>query len=110
MENQYKATSEYGKAIFGEDTFDADFTAAEEKDHVDGGHLEIVPRDYEVLSDNFSEGSKGDVYTAALPKEREEWLLGGYHLKRLDPLPEKKPAAKKATSKKAEPEGKDPEE
>ena len=97
MVNTYKATSEYGHAIFGDDVFDGDFDAAEEKDHLDGGHLEIVPRDYEVTSDNFSGGPKGSPYRAALRKEIEEALLAGYHLKRVE-VAVKKTAAKKAAS------------
>lgn len=93
MTNQYKALSEYGRAIFGEDVFDADFAAGEERDHLDGGHLEIVPRDYEVVSDNFSGGPKGSFYRAALVKEIEAALVGGYHLKR---VVAKKVAAKKS--------------
>lgn len=96
MNNTYKATSEYGRAIFGEDMFDADFAAAEEKDHLDGGHLEIVPRDYEVLSDNFAHGKKGMTYHAALVKDIETALLAGFHLKRVD----EKPAAKKGAATK----------
>lgn len=83
MTNTYKALSEYGKAIFGEDVFNADFTASEEKDHLDGGHLEIVPRDYEVTSDNFSGGPKGAHYRAALLKEVEAALIAGYHIRRM---------------------------
>jgi hypothetical protein len=84
MTNTYKPTSAYGRAIFGDDVFDGDFDAAEEKDHLDGGHLEIVPRKYEVLSDNFSGGRKGSEYTAALVKDVEAALLAGYHLRRAD--------------------------
>lgn len=84
MTNTYKAISEYGKAIFGEDVFDGDFDAAEEKDHLDAGHLEIVPRDYEVTSNNFSGGPMGSPYRAALRKEIEEALIAGYHIKRVD--------------------------
>lgn len=96
MTNTYRSTSEYGRAIFGEDVFDGDFTAAEEKDHLDGGHLEIVPRKYTVLSDNFSGGEKGSEYVAALPKDIETALLQGYHLQRVDDAP----VAKKAAAKK----------
>ena len=95
MGNTYKATSAYGRAIFGEDVFDADFEAAEEKDHLDGGHLELVPRDYEVVSDSFSGGPKGSLYRGAFVKEIEHALIAGYHLKRVEPAPAKKAAAAK---------------
>lgn len=92
MTNQYKATSAYGQALFGTDVFEADFTASDEKDHLDGGHVEIVPREYEVLSDNFSGGPKGSPYTAALLKDVEAALVAGYHLRRVDPKPTRKKA------------------
>lgn len=95
MTNTYKATDEYGRAIFGEDVFDADFDATEEKDHLDGGHLEIVPREYVVLSENFSGGKKGMTYHAALLKEIEAALIQGGHIARAD-----KPATKKAAAAK----------
>jgi len=92
MTNQYKATSAYGQALFGSDVFEADLTASEEKDHLDGKHIEIVPRAYEVLSDNFSGGPKGSEYTAALVKDVESALIDGYHLRRVatKPVPKKK--------------------
>jgi hypothetical protein len=97
MINTYKATDEYGRAIFGEDVFDADFAAGEEKDHLDGGHLEIVPRNYTVLSDNFSGGAKGETYSAALLKEIEAALIAGGHIARVS---DAKPAVKKAAAAK----------
>ena len=95
MTNTYKATDEYGALIFGEDVFDGDFSVVEERDHLDAGHLEIVPRKYKVLSDNFSGGKKGEPLEAAYPMEVEAALLAGGHLVRVDD----KPAAKKAAAK-----------
>lgn len=119
MTNQYKAVSIYGKAVFGEDVFDADFAAAEERDHLDAGHLELVPRTYKVTSNNFTGGDHGSEYEAALPVEIEAALVAGGHLvrKRRDVTPgsdaanadpddktgddeTKKTAAKKAAAKK----------
>lgn len=95
MTNQYKAVSEYGRAIFGEDIFDADFGVSEEKDHLDGGHLELVPRKYKVTSNNFSGGPEGGEYRAALLKEIEASLVAGGHIMRDDAPPAKKATAKK---------------
>lgn len=100
MTNQYRAVSAYGKAIFGEDIFDADFAASEEKDHLDGGHLELVPRKYKVTSNNFSGGAEGSEYEAALLKEVEESLVAGGHLAREDSAKKEKAAAKKAAEPK----------
>lgn len=103
MTNQYRAVSIYGKAIFGEDIFDADFAASEEKDHLDGGHLELVPRKYTITSNNFTGGAEGDEYEAALVKDIEEMLVAGGHLARVDVAQDKKETAaeKKAAAKKA---------
>lgn len=95
MTNTYKATSEYGRAIFGEDVFDGDFVATEEKDHLDGGHLELVPRKYKVTSNNFTDGVEGAAHWAALLKDVEDALVAGGHLVRDDSAPAKKAAAKK---------------
>lgn len=102
MTNQYKAVSEYGRAIFGEDVFDADFAVTEERDHLDGGHLKLVPRKYKVISNNFTSGPAGSEYEAALPVEIERALVAGGHLVRDDAPPAKDdaPPAKKAAAKK----------
>ncbi len=92
--NTYKATDEYGAAHFGEDMFDAEFDVLEERDLLDAGHLEIVPRRYKVLSDNFSGGAKGEPYMAALPMEIEAALVAGGHIMRADAKPAKKAAAR----------------
>jgi hypothetical protein len=80
--NTYHALSDYGRAIFGEDVFEGDFETAEERDHLDGGHLEIVPRPYRVLSDNY-QAPKGETVELALPMETEDALLG-VHIERVD--------------------------
>lgn len=94
MTNTYKAVSAYGKAVFGEDVFDGDFDATEEKDLLDAGHVEIVPRKYTVLTNNFSGGSQGSEYNAGLLKDVETALLAGGHLRRVEDAP----AAKKKTA------------
>jgi hypothetical protein len=96
MTNTYRAADEYGAAHFGDDVFEADFDVLEERDHLDSGHLEIVPRQYKVLSDNFAGGTKGEPLEAAYPMEVEAALLTGGHLMRVD---DARPAAKKAAAK-----------
>lgn len=106
MTNTYRAVSEYGKAIYGEEVFDGDFTATEEQDHLTGKHLELVPRKYKVLSDNFSEGKQGSEIEAAYPVDIEA-ALAGVHIERVkaettpvdEEIDEPKPAAKKAATK-----------
>lgn len=85
MTNTYRPVSEYGKAVFGEDVFDGDFTAAEERDHLDGGHLEIVPREYKVTSENYAAGKQGEVVELALPVEVEAAQVFGGHIERVQP-------------------------
>jgi hypothetical protein len=96
MANTYKPTSVVGEHHFGADPFEATFTPAEERDWVDGGHVEQVPRTYRVLSDNYTGGEQGSEVEAALPVEIEAALITGGHLQRVDPKPPaKKPAARK---------------
>ena len=87
MTNTYRAVSEYGKATYGDDAVDLDLSVMDEKDALDGGHLEIVPRRYMVLSDNFSGGPQGGEYMGALRKENEAALIQGGHIKRADEPP-----------------------
>lgn len=96
MANTYRAASPLGEALHGKDVFEAEFTAAEERDHLAGGHLEIVPRPYRVLSPRFAAGEPGDTVELALPVEKEAMLLG-VHIERVD-KPAKK-AAKAAEKK-----------
>lgn len=95
MTNTYKAVSAYGQAHFGDDVFDGDFDATEEKDLLDAGHVVIVPRKYKVLSNNFSGGPQGGDYTAGLLKDVEAALIAGGHIERVDdaPVAKKKAAA-----------------
>jgi hypothetical protein len=118
MANTYKPTSVLGEHYFGADEFEADFTAAEERDWIDGKHIEQVPRRYKVLSDNYTGGAQGDLIEAALVVEIEAALISGGHLERARKAPkkeadngekdadggdkdsDKKPAAKKPAAKK----------
>jgi hypothetical protein len=83
MTNTYRAVSGYGKAIYGDDVFEGDFTTAEEQDHLNGKHLELVPRKYKVLSDNFAAGAQGSEIEAAYPVEIEA-MLSGVHIERVE--------------------------
>lgn len=101
MTNTYKATSAVGEHHFGEGVTEHDLSPAEERDALDGKHLEIVPRRYEVLSDNYEAGEQGAVVELALLKENEAALISGGHLKRVDKPADKpaKPAVKAADKK-----------
>lgn len=88
--NTYRAVSDRAKALHGEDVFEAELTPAEEADQLSAGHLEIVPRAYKVLSNNYSAGEQGDVVDLALPVETEAALIAGGHIERAS-----KPAKKK---------------
>lgn len=91
--NTYRAVSDRARAVHGEDPFEADLSATEERDQLSGGHLEIVPRPYRVLSNNFAAGEQDAVVDLALPAETEAALIGGGHLERVDAT--KAPAKKK---------------
>lgn len=90
MANIYQALSVRAKTLFGDKPFEDEFSPSEEADHISGGHLEIVPRPYEVLSNNYSAGKQGSVVELALPVEQEAALIQGGHIKRVE-----KPAKKK---------------
>lgn len=87
--NTYRPVSDRAKALYGEDDFEAEFSAADERDHLNGGHLEIVPRPYRVLSDNYTAGKQGEVVDLALPVEIEAALVSGGHLERAEASPKK---------------------
>lgn len=84
MANTYKPVSEYGRAIYGDDAFEAEFSVIDERDLLSSGHLEIVPRAYRVLSDNYAAGKQGDEFAGAFPVEQEAALIQGGHIKRVD--------------------------
>jgi len=92
MSNTYRATSDRAKAQYGEDVVEREFTPSDEADMVSAGHLEIVPRPYKVLVNNYAEGEQGDVVDLALPVENEAALVSGGILERVDPV---KPKPKK---------------
>jgi hypothetical protein len=84
---------------------DLDLSVMDEKDAIDGGHLEIVPRAYKVLSDNFSGGPQDSEWMGALRVETEAALIQGGHIQRVDapvaPVQDAAPADLKPKEKKA---------
>lgn len=92
--NTYEATSPAAVAAFADGVFERDFSPAEEQDWLGSGLLEIVPRTYRVLSNNYEAGEQGALVELALLKEQEQALISGGHIERVD-----KPAAKAADKK-----------
>lgn len=90
MSNTYRPVSDRAKALFGEEVFEAEYSPSEERDQLEGGHLEITARAYRVLSNNYSAGKQGDVVDLALPVEQEAALIQGGHIERAE-----RPAKKK---------------
>lgn len=82
MAGLYLAVSDRGRALYGEEPFEAEFAAAEERDLVDAGHVVPAPRPYRVLSNNYSAGAQGDVVDLALLVEHEAALIQGGHIER----------------------------
>ena len=83
--NTYRATSVYGEATFGPDVFEGEFSVSDEGDHLGAGHLEIVPRTYRVLSNNFAAAEQGATLELALLVDHEAALIRGGHIERVDP-------------------------
>ena len=90
MANTYRAVSDYGKAIFGAEPFEQEFSTSDEADHLNGGHLEIVPRTYRVLSDNYSAAKQGGTFLGAFVVDHESALIQGGHIERADQPAKKK--------------------
>lgn len=101
MKNTYLPVSVSAKSEHGDAPVELDLSVDAERDALTGGHLELVPRKYRILSDNYTAGGQGDVVELALPKENEAALIAGSHIERYDePAKEdKKPAAKAADKK-----------
>jgi hypothetical protein len=83
MANIYRPVSERAKALYGTDVVELDLSASEESDQLSGGHFEIVPRQYKVLSNNFAAGKQGSRVTLALLVDQEAALIG-VHLERVE--------------------------
>ena len=97
MTNTYKAISVVGEHYFGAGVSELDLSVADERDAVNDGLLEIVPRKYRVLTDNYEAGKKDALVDLALPKENEAALIQGGHLQRVDA--NDKPATRAADKK-----------
>jgi hypothetical protein len=82
--NIYKPVSERAKALYGAADFEAEFSVADERDLLDDGHLQLVPRPYTVLSTNFAAGPEGSTVDLALPIEIEGALIWAGHIQRAD--------------------------
>ena len=85
MTNLYRPVSDRAKALYGEADLDRDFSPADERDMLDAGHLEIVPRPYRVLVNNYEAGDQGDVVDLALLVENETALISGGIIERAEP-------------------------
>jgi hypothetical protein len=89
MTNTYRPLSEAAKSQYGDAVVSLDLSVMDERDAVDGGHLEIVPRPYKVLSDNFSGGPQDSEWLGALRVELEAALIQGGHIERIEAPPVK---------------------
>lgn len=86
--NTYRAKSKAAAAAFSDGVFEHEFTPAEEQDRLSSGLIELVPRKYKVLSNNYEAGKQGDEVELALLVDIESALIKGGHLERVEPEPE----------------------
>lgn len=95
MSNTYRALSPAAVAAYAEGVFERDFTPSQEQDVLNSGLIELVPRKYRVLSNNFAAGELDSEIEAAYPVEIEQALIQGGHIARVDPpaKPTKKTAS-----------------
>jgi hypothetical protein len=114
MSNQYRARTPAAVAMFEEGVFEREFTVTEEQDWLDRGLLELVPRPYRVLTDNYTilgwPVPQDAVVEATFPIEVEAALIDGGHLARVrrdahptvdptpDPDPDPEPARRRRTT------------
>lgn len=79
-----------------------EFTTQEERDLLDAGRVEIIPRPYLVVgTSRVHDTDPGGTFTAGLPVGQEAALIEGGHIERVpDPAPaEQDTAASKAAGK-----------
>jgi hypothetical protein len=99
--NTYRALSILAKSEHGDGVVELDLTPYDEHSAVTGGHIEIVPRKYKVLSDNYTAAPQGQTFDGAFPVENEAALIQGGHIERVEP-PKETPAEPKPAAKKKE--------
>lgn len=85
--------------MFEEGVFEREFSVSEEQDWLNRGFLELVPRPYRVLTDNYTilgwPVPQNAVVEATFPIEVEAALIAGGHLERVrrDAHPTVEPAS-----------------
>jgi hypothetical protein len=89
MSNIYKAKTKAAEAAFFVGEGELDLTPTEEADAIAAGLLEIVPREYRVLSNNY-EVAEGETFKAAMLIENEAALIAGGHIERVKAAPKQK--------------------
>lgn len=81
MSNQYRATSPAAIAAYGDGVLELDLSRWDEDDALRSGVLELVPRPYRVLVDNYNVDGvpvpMDAVIEAAFPVELEASLING---------------------------------
>lgn len=80
--NRYRALTPQAVAAFGEGELELELTAAQEADAINSGLLEIVPRKYRAVSNNY-EVPQNEVFEAALLVDVETALVEGGHIQRV---------------------------
>jgi hypothetical protein len=77
--------TEGGSYTQGEE-FEKDFTADDEATNLASGLLEIVPREYRVISDStVYETTQGNTFTRPLTIGEEAHLVAAGHIERVEP-------------------------
>lgn len=84
--NTYRAIGPAAVAAYGEGTIELELTASEEADVLASKVLELVPRTYRALSDNY-QVAQGQTFDAVYLVEVEAALISGGHIERVDDTP-----------------------
>jgi len=76
-----------------------EFTAQEERDLLDAGRLEIIPRPYLVVgTSRVHDTAPGGTFTLGLPVGQEAALMEGGHIERAPDKPDKTTTKQKTTA------------
>lgn len=83
--NRYRALTPAAVAAYGDGVLELDLSPTAEADALGSGLLELVPRTYRALSNNYRV-PQDETFDATYLVEVEAALIQGGHIERVDPL------------------------
>lgn len=83
--NTYRATTPAAVAAYGDGVIELDLSPMAEGDLLGSKVLELVPRTYRALSDNYAV-AQNQTFDAGFLVEIEAALISGGHIERVEPV------------------------